>query len=151
MKNPQLAPKGTFYFTCDELAKKDSKAFSEYMWTDVDGKPRFRWYKNVVNIVELLEKYDFHFDIEKLPFKDFEDYFKSIEWVMQNDPDSLIYIMSQMITPVSEKVKNKILSHLIELEYYHSCAVIQKHLQVKSTSSITNREFQKNRAKGVTK
>nr|WP_321454081.1 hypothetical protein [uncultured Carboxylicivirga sp.] len=142
MKNPTIAPEGSFYYTCDQLAQKDSKEFSKYMWEDVDGRPRFRWYKNVINIIELLSKYDFHFDIEKLAFKDFNDYFKSIYWVEQNDPESLVYIMSQMIAPVSEQVKKRVLNYLIELEYYNACAIIQKHLNTNpsSTSNINGKK-----------
>nr|WP_321406644.1 hypothetical protein [uncultured Carboxylicivirga sp.] len=149
MKNPILAPEGTFYHTCDKLANSDSKAFSAYMWENVDGKPRFRWYKNVINVIELLSKYDFHFDIENLPFKDFEDYFESIHWVEQHDRESLVYIMSQMISPVSQKVKDKVLDYLIHMEYYNSCAVIQKYLRVNTVTSLTNKQFQKERLKGV--
>ena len=113
----------------DELAKMDEDEEMDYMWEEVDGQPRYRWYKNSLNAVHLIEHIDKLRDIENSSFSDLEHYYNSVNWVAHNDPEALKHIMCEITKPVTEIVKEKFLENLEALKYYEACAIVKESLE----------------------
>lgn len=114
-----------FYDIVDKLSYPES---DEYAWEEIDGKPRYRWYKYALNSVYMISSIDDICDIDDIRFDDLGHYYDSVAWVAKNDPEALEHIMGTLVKPVTDIVKQKLLSHLLERKYYKSCAIVEKHL-----------------------
>ena len=112
----------------DEIEKLDPSEEMDYSWEMVDGQPRYRWYKNSINAVHLIECSDNHHDIEGSSFSDLKIYYESVDWVAHNDPEALVYIMSKITKPVTHVVKKKFLECLEALKCYEACAIVKESL-----------------------
>lgn len=112
----------------DEIEKLDSSQQMDYSWEMVDGQPRYRWYKNSINAVHLIECSDNNHDIENSSFSDLKPYYDSVDWVAHNDPEALVYIMSKITKPVTYIVKKKFLEGLEALKCYEACAIVKESL-----------------------
>ncbi|MDM8160862.1 hypothetical protein QUH73_13645 [Labilibaculum sp. K2S] len=112
----------------DIVNKMDLHEATAYEWEEIDGKPRYRWYKYALNSVYMISSIDDICDIDDISFNDLGTYYDSVAWVAKNDPKALVYIMRTLVEPVTDIVKQKLLSHLLERKYYKSCAIVEKHL-----------------------
>lgn len=130
-----------------EVEKMDMETATSFDWEKIDGQPRYRWYKNARNSVELIARYDNHHEIKDHDYSDHKLYFDSIEWVTQNDPEALEYIMGTLSKPVTQLVKDKIIHQLTKLGYYEACAIVKKHLR--SYPVPEERTFQRKRAEAI--
>ena len=106
----------------DEIEKLDPSQKMDYSWEEVDGQPRYRWYKNSINAVHLIDH------IDNSSFSDLKIYYDSVDWVAQNDPEALVYIMSKITKPVTHIVKKKFLECLEALKCYEACAIVKESL-----------------------
>ena len=107
----------------------DNFTASDYDWEEVDGMPRYRWYKNALNSVHMILDCDEKFDIDHADFSDLEYWYNSAEWVANNDEEALKYIYTELVPPVTQIVKDKYIACLTDLGYYKSCAMAMKYLQ----------------------
>lgn len=107
----------------------DCFAAMDYDWQEVDGMPRYRWYKNALNSVHMILDCDEKFDIDQADFSDLKYWYDSTEWVANNDEEALIYIYTDLIPPVTQVVKDKYIGCLTSLGYYKSCAIAMKCLK----------------------
>lgn len=113
----------------DEIKKIHSdEEVDDYLWEMVDGQPRYRWYKNSINSVHLIECSDRHHDIDDSSFSDLKIYYESVNWVAHNDPEALAHIMGIITKPVTHIVKEKFLECLEALKYYEACAIVKESL-----------------------
>lgn len=113
----------------DEVEKMSPDAADDFDMEEIDGQPRYRWYKNALNSTYFIEQTDKRVDIDNIFFYDLEDYFISVDWVFRNDCETLVFIMGERIAPVTEPVKEKFLFHLTKMGYYGACAVVKEHLR----------------------
>lgn len=114
-----------FYELIDKMDYRERDA---YMWKEVDGKPLYRWYKYALNSVYMISSVDEVRDIENVSFDDLDPWYESVVWVAKNDPEALVYIMSELIDPVTDIVKQKLLENLKAREYYTACDIVKKNL-----------------------
>ncbi|BAX82096.1 hypothetical protein [Labilibaculum antarcticum] len=112
----------------DIIDKLDFSESDKYAWEEIDGKPRYRWYKYALNSVYMISSIDDLRDIDNISFDDLGAYYDSVAWVAKNDPDALKHIMGTLVEPVTDIVKQKLLSHLLKRKYYESCAIVEKYL-----------------------
>ena len=112
----------------DDLDKMDDYEKSDYCWEMVDGLPRYRRYKNSINVVHLIKSSDDHHNIENSSFADLEYYYDSVNWVALNDPEALKHIMGEINKPVNDLVKKKFLKNLEALKYFEACVIVKKYL-----------------------
>ncbi|MCP4177181.1 MAG: hypothetical protein GY756_05380 [bacterium] len=113
----------------DIIDKMDFEEEEEYSTEIVDGQERYRWYNHIINSLDFIGSCDAHHNIDNQDFSELEDWYKGVNWVMENDPEALVHIMSNLTEPVTEIVKEKFLENLQELEYYMACAIIKEHLR----------------------
>lgn len=112
----------------DEVKKLDADNEDDYLWEMVDGQPRYRWYKNSINSVHLIECSDNNHDIKDESFSDLKTYYESVNWVAHNDPKALVHIMGTITKPVTHIVKRKFIECLEALKYYEACAIVEESL-----------------------
>lgn len=112
----------------DIIDKLDFLESDKYAWEEIDGQPRYRWYKNALNSVYMISSIDDIRDIDNISFDDLGIYYDSVAWVANNDPKALEHIMGTLVEPVTDIVKQKLLNYLLERKYYKSCAIVKKHL-----------------------
>lgn len=112
----------------DEIDKLNSENEMDYLWEMVDGQPRYRWYKNTINSVHLIECSDNHHEIDDSSFSNLKYYYESVDWVAHNDPEALAHIMGIITKPVTHIVKKKFLQSLEALKYYEACAIVKESL-----------------------
>lgn len=123
----------------------DDMEAMDYDWEEVDGKPRYRWYKYALNSVYMISSIDDVRDIENIEFDDLGAWYECVAWVADNDPEALEHIMGKLIKPVTDIVKQKLLGNLEALNYYSSCAIVKKHLR--SQPAPAERTFQRKKVK----
>ncbi len=113
----------------DIIENMDFEEEDEYSWEIIDGQPRYRWYKDALNSVHLIECSDANHNIDNENFSDLKPWYDGVKWVTQNDPEALKYIMGVLTEPVTHIVKEKFLDNLKKLEYYKACAIVNEHLR----------------------
>lgn len=113
----------------NDVDKMDSFKARDYQWQEVDGKPRYRWYKYALNSVHMILDCDKNFDIDHADFSDLKVWYDSAEWVAKNDEDALKYIYTELVPPVTRIVKDKYIDCLSNLGHYKSCAMAMKHIK----------------------
>lgn len=147
MKNWPPAPKGTFYYICDQFEQESDPFSKEWDYTEeiVDGKKRYRWYKHALNSVHELIECDRWFDISPHNFEEFNYLFEGVQWVTKNDPRSLEYIMSELTPTVNQIVKDKLIEILKDFEYFDACAIIKEHLKSKPNDPVQAYEQKRKR------
>ncbi|WP_297093321.1 hypothetical protein [uncultured Draconibacterium sp.] len=131
----------------EEINKKSRDECNAYMEEMVDGKPRYRWYKLALNSVYMIADLDDKFDIDHRSFSDLEVWYEAAEWVAVNDREALVHIMAELVPPVTDIVKQKLLEGLIREGHYKACAIVKQHLQ--SNPVPEERTFKRNKAKAV--
>ena len=114
-----------YYAIIEGMSNLQSAA---YQWEIIDGRKRYRWYKLALNSVHLIESCDADHDIEDQDFSDMKEFYDCVEWVAKNDPEALVYIMGTLTKPVPHIVKEKLVFHLSQLDYYNSVAIVKNHL-----------------------
>jgi len=131
----------------DEIKQKSHE--ERWMYSDevVDGKPRYRWYKMALSTVDLISGCDDKFDIARCSFKDLAPWYEAAEWVALNDPEALVHIMRNLIPPVNNLVKQKLMEGLSREGDYKACAIVQQHLR--SFPVPEERTFSRRKKKAV--
>ncbi len=124
----QLLPANHYSMFYDELKKRDLFECDQYAWELVDGKPRYRWYKEAQTAIPLIAECEKKHDITHSDFADLEVYFTSMNWVACNDPGALQYILARRSNPVSRSVKEKILQYLEKFQYFEACGLVKLFL-----------------------
>ena len=109
--------------------KMDSFKAMDYEWQEIDGKPRYRWYKYALNSVQMILDCDEKFDIDHVEFSDLKVWYDSVEWVANNDEEASKYIYAELVPPVLQIVKDKYIDCLTDLGHYKSCAIAMKYLR----------------------
>ncbi len=112
-----------------DVEKMDFRVAMGYEWQEVDGKPRYRWYKYALNSVHMILDCDKKFDIDHADFSDLKVWYDSAEWVANNDEEALKYIYTELVPPVTQIVKDKYIECLTSLGYYKSCAMAMKYIK----------------------
>ena len=131
----------------EEICKKSRDECYAYMDEIVDGKPRYRWYKLALNLVYMIADLDDKFDIDHRSFSDLGVWYEAAEWVAVNDREALVHIMAELVPPVTDIVKQKLLEGLIREGHYKACAIVKQHLQ--SYLIPEERTFNRYKAKAV--
>ncbi len=131
----------------EEINKKSRDESWAYMEEMIDGKPRYRWYKLALNSVYMISDLDDKFDIDHRSFSDLGVWYEAAEWVAANDPEALVHIMAELVPPVTDIVKQKLLEGLTREGHYMACAIVEQHLQ--SYPVPEERTFKRYKAKAV--